>query len=368
MSNPFSPSFGATPPKLLGRSKELASFKEALQEGPGSPGRAMLFTGARGMGKTVLLNEIENIARDHGWETISETATPGVAQRLRETYLPLALEAWQQNKPKSHITSVTVSGVGSISRSIQEDRPIPPTLRILLSNFLDVLEENGAGLLITLDEVHRDHIEDLREIATAIQHLFREGRQIMFVAAGLPHAIHDLLNDNILTFLRRAERYSLGLLSPQTSRASLTETFEEAGKSILPEALELAVSTSRGYPYLVQLLGYHAWRLARESGQITSEVMQEAAEIARSKMTYLVHEPALSTLSQGDLNFLRAMAQDKTESKIADIAGRLGKTVQEISVYRRRLLKAEVIAATGRGKLSFVLPYMQEFIANELEE
>ena len=96
--------------------------------------------------------------------------------------------------------------------------------------------------------------------------------------------------------------------------------------------------------------------------------MQEAAETARSKLTYLVHEPALSTLSQGDLNFLRAMAQDKTESKIADIAERLGKTVQEISVYRRRLLKAEVIAATGHGKLSFVLPYIQEFIANELEE
>ena len=368
MRNPFSPSFGATPPNIFGRTKELNSFKEALQEGPGSPGRAMLFTGARGMGKTVLLNEIENIARDHGWATISETATPGVAQRLQETYLPLALDNWGKRSPKSHITSVSVTGLGSLARSISEQPPVVPTLRLLLGEVLDVLEEHSSGLLITLDEVHRENLDDLREIATAIQHLFREGRNIMFVAAGLPHAIHDLLNDNVLTFLRRAERYSLGLLSPQARHNAFVEAFAGSGKTISPEAVERAARASQGYPYLIQLLGYHAWRLSANNPQVDTATVEEAIQVSRSKLTYLVHEPALSALSHGDMEFLRAMTHDKGESKIAEIAGRLGKTVQEISVYRQRLLKAEVIASTGHGKLSFVLPYMQEFITQEFAE
>lgn len=190
----------------------------------------------------------------------------------------------------------------------------------------------------------------------------------MFVAAGLPHAIHDLLNDNVLTFLRRAERYSLGLLSPQARHNAFVEAFASSGKTIESEAVEQAAIASQGYPYLIQLLGYHAWRLSADGSQVDATTVQEAIQVSRSKLTYLVHEPALSALSDGDMEFLKAMAHDEGESKIADIAGRLGKTVQELSVYRQRLLKAEVIAATGHGKLSFVLPYMQEFIAGEFAE
>ncbi|MGB4745916.1 MAG: hypothetical protein WBH39_09675, partial [Candidatus Microthrix parvicella] len=55
MQNPFTPSFGVSPPLLIGRDDVLARFGEALEDGPGSPGRATLYTGARGTGRTVLL-------------------------------------------------------------------------------------------------------------------------------------------------------------------------------------------------------------------------------------------------------------------------------------------------------------------------
>ena len=59
MQNPFTPSFGVSPPLLIGRDDVLARFGEALEDGPGSPGRATLYTGARGTGRTVLLNAVE---------------------------------------------------------------------------------------------------------------------------------------------------------------------------------------------------------------------------------------------------------------------------------------------------------------------
>lgn len=64
--NPFTPTFAVSPPLLVAREDERASFAKALEDGPGAPGRAMLFTGARGCGKTVLLNAVEAEARSRG--------------------------------------------------------------------------------------------------------------------------------------------------------------------------------------------------------------------------------------------------------------------------------------------------------------
>jgi predicted ATPase len=74
MVNPFRPTFGVTPPLLVGRDAEILAFGDALDQGPGAPGRATLYTGVRGIGKTAMLNEAEGQARQRGWVTVSETA------------------------------------------------------------------------------------------------------------------------------------------------------------------------------------------------------------------------------------------------------------------------------------------------------
>ncbi len=88
MGNPFRPSFGVSPPLLVGRDSLLDDFAEALEDGPGSAARATIYTGARGSGKTVMLNAVEDRAREHGWVVISETASPGFVDRIARQHLP----------------------------------------------------------------------------------------------------------------------------------------------------------------------------------------------------------------------------------------------------------------------------------------
>lgn len=64
--NPFRPGFGISPRVLAGRDDLLTEFGIALDEGPGSPLRSVLVSGARGMGKTVVLNELEDLAMVRG--------------------------------------------------------------------------------------------------------------------------------------------------------------------------------------------------------------------------------------------------------------------------------------------------------------
>ena len=84
MSNPFKPTAGRIPPVLVGRKNIIADFEYALEDGPGAPGRLMFLTGARGVGKTVMLDVLGDKAKNLGWTVINETAESGFTDRLME--------------------------------------------------------------------------------------------------------------------------------------------------------------------------------------------------------------------------------------------------------------------------------------------
>src|SRR3954453_22856605 len=106
VANPFKPSFGVSPPLLVGRERLIDEFAEALEDGPGSAGRATLYTGARGAGKTVMLNAIEDRAKALGWVVVSETAAPGFVARIAGQRLPALLRAFDPAAVRSRLTGL----------------------------------------------------------------------------------------------------------------------------------------------------------------------------------------------------------------------------------------------------------------------
>jgi Cdc6-like AAA superfamily ATPase len=64
IKNPFSPGAGSPPPELVGRDPILEQARILLGRiKKKRPEKSLLLTGLRGVGKTVLLNEIERQAR-----------------------------------------------------------------------------------------------------------------------------------------------------------------------------------------------------------------------------------------------------------------------------------------------------------------
>src|ERR1700674_4050898 len=71
ISNPFSPGAGSPPPELVGRDPILEQARVLLGRIKQKRSeKSMLLTGLRGVGKTVLLNDIERLARREGYQTI----------------------------------------------------------------------------------------------------------------------------------------------------------------------------------------------------------------------------------------------------------------------------------------------------------
>jgi hypothetical protein len=361
--NPFRPTFGVTPPVLAGRDQLIEEFEEALADGPGAPGRATLFTGARGAGKTVMLNAVEDRAREAGWVVVSETATPGFVGRLGRQHLPALLRTFDPEAVRRRLSGLTAPfNAGGLSWEIVERHVVEAGLRSQVELLSGLLAENGTGVLLTLDEIHRRQLDELRELATTVQHAFREEREVAFVGAGLGSAVSDLLNDDVLTFLRRAERHQLGPVERDEVERALREPILAGGRRVADDALAAMVEGARGYPFLIQLVGAQTWRLQPEQAEITLEQALRGVANARRRLGRLVHEPALAGVSEIDRAFLHAMAEDDGPSRMAEIAGRLNVTMSYAGQYRLRLIAAELIEPVRRGYVDFALPYLREYL------
>lgn len=79
----------------MGREDAIKEYTDALAEGPGSPALASIVTGQRGLGETLLLNQLEAQASALGWLVISETANIGLIRRLTTGHLPHLLRGSQ---------------------------------------------------------------------------------------------------------------------------------------------------------------------------------------------------------------------------------------------------------------------------------
>jgi hypothetical protein len=347
----------------VGRETLIEEFLEAIDDGPGSPGRATLYTGARGSGKTVLLNAVEDAARTRGWLVVSETATDGFVGRIVHQHLPRVLADFDPGAIKQRLTGVAAPmGIGSVTWRSLERQVVEAGLRSQIELLTDLLAEHETGLLITVDEVHRQQFPELRELATTIQHAFRENREVAFAGAGFQGIVADVINDKVLTFLRRAERHHLGRVTDADVARALHDPIVANGRDIGEDALKTLVGGADGYPFLIQLVGYHAWRQHPTVAEITDDDVRVGVLAATRRLGTLVHEPALGALSDIDKSFLVAMAKDDGKSKMADIQERLGVDVNYASHYRLRLIAAELIESAGHGRVDFAMPYLREYL------
>jgi hypothetical protein len=344
----------------------VEAFGRALDYGPGAPGRAVFYTGARGSGKTVMLNEAVAQARERGWLVVNETARQGLTDRIATVHVPRLEGELGAPAPKRRISSITAPlGAGAVAWQTSEPARVRGDLQTRLFDLADRLAEHETGLLITIDEIHKSVKEELRELFHVLQLANRESKDVAFASAGLPSAVHDLLNDDVLTFLRRAQRHLLGPVSREEASKAVQEPLMAAGVGINPQTARDAVDVTRGYPFLIQLVGYHLFETARD-GSVTATTAALATREALAQLGQLVHEPALRDLSSADRMVLRAMAQDRGKpSRMADLVDRLSKPRSWVNNYRSRLIAAEVIEPAGRGLVRYTIPYLGDSLQRE---
>lgn len=372
LRNLFKPSFGTYPHLLVGRDQLLDEFEDTFDGILDPAGLTVLLSGQRGMGKTVLLDSYRRAAENAGWLVTTESSSTGLLERLTHDHLPRLLQA-HSDKPLTQLESAsgTLGPLGG-GASWTERYPAESTLRSQITELTDALQTSGRGLVITIDEIQAADIEDLRKLGEIIQYGRREERLLAFAGAGLSTPIEELLDHPGATFLRRAEHHPIGRVNRAAVRAALAGTIADSGREVDVQALDLAADAVDGYPFMIQLVGYHSLKAHKGNGPITIDDVSAGLMAARRRLGRHVHTPALRPLSSVDRTYLLAMAQDDGPSRTGKIAERMDVTAQYAGEYRRRLIRDGIIESAGYGKVRFTIPYtadhMREHAAHDALE
>lgn len=356
--NPFTPEFGKVPAYFAGREQVLSDILSTFEEQ--ATNLCALFVGPRGCGKTALLTYLGNEASRLGWVVANVSATPGmledIVQRTEESASHLIATASEKR-----LTGVSVAGLGGATWDTKGGAEA--NWRTRMNSLLDRLDEADVGLLITVDEVDVS-LDEMSHLVSTYQHFVREDRKVALVMAGLPFHISSLLSGRNTSFLRRAQRFELGPLASYEVEEAFRLTVEEGGRIIGGEALEEAVEAINGFPFMLQLLGYRAWRMHPDDAFLSVDDVRAGAQRAQSELEDRIFDVTYAELSKADRAFLAAMARDEKLTSRADLMERLGKPSGHISTYKKRLVQSGVISETLDGDFYFALPGFKEYVAH----
>ena len=338
-----------------------------------SPSSASLLLGTRGMGKTALLQALDEQFDAAGWYTLSVTANPagGLLEDLASQAAALHHRILHGPDPRGRIRAASLGAFGvSVGVERGEAPEAPSDLRQTLARLGEAARQAAAGLLVTVDELQDAAAGEIREFAAIFQHESSRSRlPIVFVGAGLLEVRATLLAGRHSTFLHRCEQYEVGLLGAEDSRRALSEPITTAGGVIGDEALEVLTVAAGGHPYMLQLVGYEAWAAAADpQSQISTDEARRGLETARRDMGARIFAPVWRDLSDVDKRLLVAMLHDPERSHVGELARRWGGPPRQVGSYRQRLILRGAIRAAGRGLVAFAHPEARRYVALQSAE
>ena len=335
----------------------------------------------RGLGKTVLLNEIEDAARaERGWLVLSVSGTDG--NPIEETHKAVyrAQEAWAQvygDSAKRSVSGVSV-GAGGLSAGVSFAEESDPKrtgygddLRRDLGELATAAAQEGSRVLLTMDEMHAIPLAEARKLGSYIQHIAKRERQaLVFLGAALPYITETLLADRKSTFLQRLAVHTVDSLSEPETRRGLEEPIEMHGGLIDEAALDVAATAVAGHPYMLQLVGDRMWRAAGGAGNpINVNHAKKAVAEAKGSLEDHLFTPTWQNLSDNDKRFLAVLAtlsETDTSPRTAAICEEAGIGASSASAYRRRLLLSGMASPAGRGRLKLAHPAIGPWLRQAL--
>lgn len=378
--NPFAPGAGNQPPEMAGREQVMADLGVAFQRvKQGRSDRGRLLLGLRGVGKTVLLNRLDELASRHGYETLIFEAPEerGLPEMLVPKLRSLLVRLSRVERAKTlarralgvlraFAAAFRVS-VGDVEFGVEaepgtaDSGDLESDLPELFLAVGEAAKEAGVGVALLLDEVQYLSSEDLSALIVAMHRISQKNLPVLLVGAGLPQLAG--LAGEAKSYAERLFRYpEIGPLSPAAAAEAIRVPVEREGASIEDEALERIVRETEGYPYFLQEWGFHAWDEA--AGSLIS-----AADVERASATVLAHldqdffKVRFDRLTQREKEYLRAMAElGSGPYRSGEIAQLLGTSVTTAASLRDGLIKKGMIYSQQHGLADFTVPMFDSFM------
>jgi hypothetical protein len=381
-SNPYSAGAGSSPPVLAGRDADLADFQVLLDQlAAGHSGaRSLIYSGLRGVGKTVLLLEFEREASDRGWPctgVVEIGATTqfrtsfarmtyrllralsrkdAVKERVRQSFG--VLKAFNVTTPEGFQLNIDVeAAAGSADTGdVEED------LMELLVEVGQAARAAGVGVVYLVDEMQHLPATAMGALCMAFHKVSQSKLPVALVGAGLP---------SLPTQLRSAKPYAerlfnykrLARLSDAAARAALVVPATRLGAKYEDDAVARIVELSDGYPYFIQEYGRVVWEESDES-PITLSDVELAAPLVQETLDEEFFDNRVDEATGAERRYMAAMADlGDGPQKTLQVTKRMGfDTRASTSKARQGLIDKGLIYSPSLGLVEFTVPHFAPFM------
>jgi GTPase SAR1 family protein len=388
ISNPFSPGAGSPPPELVGRGPVLEQARILLgRVHAGRSEKSLLLTGLRGVGKTVLLNEIQRLAADTGYRTIELEAHedkrlgPLLAPSLRRVLYDLDRLAGAGDKVKrglavlrSFISAIKLTvGEVDIGLDIEPERGTADSgdLEIDLPNLFvavgEAAAERKSAVALLIDEVQYFNQKELGALIMAMHKVQQRQLPLVLIGAGLP-ILPGLAGESKSYAERLFSFPPIGALTEAESDTALQEPAHAAAVAFDKAALAEIFRLTQGYPYFVQEWGYQAWNHATTS-PIGLDVVEDSTSRVIQRLDENFFRVRFDRLTPSEKKFLRAMAElGPGAQRTGDIAAQLGVQVNSLGPVRAKLIRKGMVYSPAHGDMAFTVPLFDAFMRRVMPE
>lgn len=382
--NPFAPGAGNPPPELAGRQEILRQaeivFDRTLL---GRHAKSFMLVGLRGVGKTVLLNRIGQIAeqrklRWHLIESPEDKPLPDLlVPALRRLLLSLGNLASLGDSVRrglrvlgSFAKSLKVKYEGlevgvDVEKGIADSGDLDNDLSDLFVAIGEAAKAMGTGVALLIDELQYVSERELSALIMAIHKTSQRQLPIVLVAAGLPQLVANMGRSK--SYAERLFDFpEIGPLSHQDAVTAIVEPIDREGERIAKAAVEAMIEKTSGYPFFIQVWGYHCWNEALRSPISLNDVERTEPVVIRA-LDESFFRVRFDRLTPSEKRYLRAMAElGAGPHRSGEVAEKLAVKVQSAAPTRNSLIKKGMIYSPQHGDTAFTVPLFDQFLKRQM--
>ncbi|MCD8295007.1 MAG: ATP-binding protein [Clostridia bacterium] len=382
--NPYRPGAGLMPSYLAGRDDDISEAEQIFEAlAMNMPAQSVIYSGLRGVGKTVLINQLQKIAEERGIfcrhieveerdDFISQIAAASQAflrtVSTREKFKNLIQKSLDAIKslvvsfnPKDQTFSLSVQ-----ERELYKSVNLTQSLTEVFTTIGETALRAETPICFFIDEIQYMKSQELGSLIAALHRSNQLGYPLMIVGAGLPK-IYKMLSEE-KSYSERLFLYKeIGSLTDEQSKSAIEIPVRKFGISYTDKAIQKIISITKGYPFFIQQLCQVVYKNADESEIDAARVeacVPEFYELLDKGFFRVRYERC----AQSDKKFIFAMVKcGELPCTISNVAKNLGKSVGAISTTRAQLISKGIIYPVRYKELDFTVPEFNGFI-QRLEE
>jgi len=380
LPNPYRPGAGMSPAYLAGRDTTINEAQNILQAiNYGYSARSVVYYGLRGVGKTVLLNYIENLAD----EIDLPSEYMEIAERDRSFQYQMALHIYKLinrlsllknieshiKKALSILKAFTIKyGCDDISIEVNPANGISDTGNLandMTELFLAlgvIAQKQNKGVVLFIDEIQYIKDDEFEALMEAIHRTNQKNYPIVIFSAGLPK-IAKIAGDVKSYAERLFDFIEIDSLNNEEAKLALIEPAKRFQIKYTDEAVNKIIEITQGYPYFLQEYGKWVWECKKEESIIDIKIVNKAYDKFEQSLDKAFFKVRHDRATAREIEFMTAMvACEKLPCSTKEIANIMGESIQAISPLRAQLIYKGFIYAAKRGEVDFTVPQFDKYL------